>query len=109
MTEELFNEVTKWQKETFPTATALSRVHHLKEEILELIKELDIPHPSYSQLQQEYADCFLLLFGSASASGMNYSDICCAIEMKMKINKSRRWGKPDENGVIKHIVDNENY
>lgn len=51
----------------------------------------------------EFADCFTLLFGAASSYGMSYNDILNCIEDKMIINKKRKWGKPDENGVVNHI------
>jgi hypothetical protein len=34
---------------------------------------------------------------------MDYDDISNAILEKMSINKKRKWGTPDENGVVKHI------
>jgi hypothetical protein len=34
---------------------------------------------------------------------MTYEDICQAIQEKFEINKSRKWGKPDANRVVKHI------
>lgn len=100
MTEEQFLEVTRWQKETFPQANAISKIHHLKEEIDELL--LDVSAKS-KERRLEFADCFLLLFGAAKADGMDYEDICNCIEEKIKICKSRKWGQADENGVVKHI------
>lgn len=102
MTEQLFNEVTKWQDETFPNANSLSKLAHLKEEILELEKELQSGE-DLGDIGLEFADCFLLLFGCASAAGINYLGICQLIEYKMEINKTRKWGEPDENGVVKHL------
>ncbi len=100
MTKEQFEEISAWQKKTFGEATALSKIAHLKEEITEL--EWDLCSPD-SNARLEYADCFLLLFGSAAAHGMSYEDICNCIEEKMKINYKRKWGKPDRNGVVNHI------
>lgn len=100
MTEEQFYEVIAWQKETFSNANSLSKIHHLKEEVEELL--LDVSAKS-SERNLEFADCFILLFGAAAADGMEYEDICNAIEQKMKINRQRKWGKPDENGVVNHI------
>lgn len=97
-----FRRVVRWQGETFPNADALSKAYHLKEEVDELIKDLKSNSP---KRWSEYADCFMLLFGSASADGMSYEDICEAIEKKLKINRRRKWGKPDENGVVKHIKE----
>ncbi len=53
----------------------------------------------------EFADCFILLFGSAASDGMTYDDIVDAINKKMEINLNRKWGKPDENGIVNHIKE----
>jgi len=100
MSEEQFYEITKWQKETFKEATPLSKIAHLAEELQELVADLKSNNP---ERHLEFADCFLLLYGAAAADGMDYEDICTAIETKMAINKKRQWGKPDENGVVKHL------
>lgn len=100
MKENQFKEITAWQKETFGEATALSKIEHLKQEIEEL--SIDIIFKS-SEKHLEFADCFFLLFGAAAADGMTYEDICNAIQEKFEINKARKWGKPDANGVVNHI------
>ena len=102
MTENQFIEITRWQENTFNNATALSKAFHLQEEVGELIE--DIKQNSENK-RLEYADCFMLLFGAAKADGMTYSDICNAIEEKFAIIKNRKWGTPDENGVVKHIKE----
>ena len=104
MRENIFEVIIEWQKKTFPNATALSKAHHLKIEVDELINDLskDVPHR-----RLEYADCFLLLFGSAASDGMSYEDICLAIWDKMEINLKRKWGVPDENGVVNHVKEPE--
>jgi len=103
MTEELFNEVTKWQKETFGEANSLSKIAHLSEELSELSYDLVYKKPD---VRLEFADCFFLLFGAAKANGMSYQDICSCIKEKFEINKKRKWGKPNSNGVVNHIEDN---
>jgi hypothetical protein len=104
MNEQQFNEITAWQKQTFGQATPISKIGHLAEELQELVADLKNNNPDR---RLEYADCFFLLFGSAAADGMSYQDICNAIQEKFEINKRRRWGKPDENGIVKHIKDKE--
>ena len=104
MEKKQFEEITQWQKETFGEATALSKLHHLAEEFIELTMDLK-EDADPADVKMEYADCFLLLFGSAAAYGMTYEDICNAINEKMVINKARKWGKPDANGVVNHIKD----
>lgn len=100
MTQEQFESIVKWQKETFGEATPLSKIAHLAEEVIELIDDLKTNNP---ERRFEFADCFMLLFGAAASDGMSYEDICNAIESKMKINYKRKWGKPDNNGVVHHI------
>lgn len=95
-----FNYITTWQNKTFPTATALSKIYHLEQEIIELKKELEADNENKLF---ELADCFLLLFGAAAKAGMKYDDIIECIDNKMQININRKWGKPDENGIINHV------
>lgn len=78
MTPQQFEEVTKGQAETFPTATAISKVKRLTEEVAELQQ----PEQNGECLRLEIADCFILLFGAASAAGLTYSDICLALLLR---------------------------
>lgn len=91
MTEKQFIDITKWQKETFGQATPHSKIAHLKEEIKELDWSITSMEPEID-IRNEFAECFLLLFGAAGAHGMSYHDICDAIDNKMKINRLRVWG-----------------
>lgn len=100
MTKEQFNAINAWQQITFKTSTSLSKLVHLKEELTEL--EAAIKNQTADK-RLEFADCFFLLFGAAAADGMSYEDICNAIQEKFDINKTRSWGHPDENGVVKHL------
>lgn len=100
MKQEQFKQIKQWQEETFPNANPLSKIAHLKEEILEVEEAISNNLPSK---KSEYADCFLLLFGAAASDGLTYDDICQAIDDKMEINKSRKWGKPNKLGVVNHI------
>ena len=109
MLDSKFKSITSWQNETFPNSDGLSKVNHLIQEVKELKEEL-IKHKTNPNLKtiagikEEIADCFILLFGVASASQLDYVEIAIAIEKKMEINKSRKWGKADENGVVNHIA-----
>lgn len=102
MKKDQFIAVTQWQNQTFGKATALSKIEHLKEEVQELSD--DLKTDNYLR-RLEFADCFLLLFGAAASDGMTYEDICDCIDEKFNIVKKRKWGKPDENGVVKHIKE----
>lgn len=100
MTQKQFKSIIEWQTKTFGKSTALSKIAHLTEEVQELIT--DLQNNSVGK-KLEFADCFILLFGAAAADGMEYEDICNAIEEKMNINYKRNWGMPQKNGVINHI------
>lgn len=100
MNHKQFIQTKEWQEQTFGSATPLSKLVHLKQEIEELENDLKTNNPAK---KLEFADCFLLLFGAAASVGMTYQDICDAIQEKHEINLKRKWGKPDINGVVNHI------
>lgn len=99
MTQEQFKRVTEWQRKTFPGATMLSKIKHLLQEL----EEVQDPSLSITERSLEFADCFLLLFDAAAASGMTYDSIVGCIDAKMGINENRKWGNPDADGVVNHI------
>lgn len=106
--EYFLNDVAKWQDVTFPSADPLSKLMHLREEIDELMEAFlysfsPIPYVKNADIREEYADCFLLLYGSALKAGFTLDDIYQAMREKMELNKKRKWGEADENGVIKHL------
>jgi len=112
MRKSQFKKIWKWNKKTFGKSTTLSKIAHLKHEIEELKTELSSLDGSEGieqleenklQKEREFADCFILLFCAAACDGMNYKDIVRCIEEKMHINYKRKWGKPDENGVVNHV------
>lgn len=98
--EKQFNAITDWQRKTFKAATALSKVEHLIEEVQELKEDIKSQNPNRGH---EYADCLFLLFGAAKADGFEYEDLVRFTEEKLEINKKRKWGTPDSNGVVKHV------
>ena len=100
--KELFARVVAWQNKTFPDATAESKIHHLTEEVQELLEDIQ-KGKTVDDLELEFADCFLLLFGAAAKCNLDFDDLSKAIEKKYNINIQRNWGKPDENGVVKHV------
>jgi hypothetical protein len=102
MNAKQFKEISEWQAATFGQATPLSKIAHLEKEVKELKDDLVAKNPDR---RLEFADCILLLFGSAASDGMSYQDIENAIDEKMAINYARKWGKPDKDGVVHHIPE----
>ena len=99
--KDLQLQISDWQDETFPNATVRSTFAHLVREILELEMVLG---GSVEQASEELADCQHLLFGIASKLGINLMD---ATAKKFEVNKKRKWGQPDENGVVEHIKEDK--
>jgi NTP pyrophosphatase (non-canonical NTP hydrolase) len=99
MNKQQYKMITEWQDKIFTKATQLSCVFHLIEEVEELRRDIENGHNSH----EEIADCFLLLFGVCNKAGMKYEDIVKAINEKMIINRTRKWGKVNEKGYVKHI------
>lgn len=103
--EKLYDLISKWQIETFlkdckPPYDLSPLLNHLREEIDELEKE--------PLSQTEWADLFILLIGGYSrtyvGSGIDKAE--CLLEIiKRKMNKNlkRKWSKPDEKGIMRHI------
>lgn len=98
MNKYIYKDVVKWQRDTFPGSHVYSKLQHLKKEI----KEVETAK-SFDEAKEELADCFILLMGACDSLGLNYSGITEAIQNKMRTNKLRKWGTPDENGVVLHI------
>lgn len=89
-------DIDLWQRKTFPGGTAMAQYRHLCREVLELGKNIEDP--------EEMADCVILLMGIASKAGVDLQE---AVDVKMEINRKRRWGKPDQDGVVEHIEEGD--
>ena len=116
--QELMVEIMEWSDSAFGDAQrTVSIVHHLKKEVPELITELEkeiatgcdnsVGIGEYSRIIEkvkfEFADCFMLILDAASHFGLSAHDLIEVTEKKLEINRNRKWGKPDENGVVEHI------
>lgn len=77
-------------------------LHHLLEEVKETIEELESENIDMEKLLFEYADCLILLVGSAVRIGITAEQLIDYSMDKMGINENRDWGKPDKNGVYSH-------
>jgi NTP pyrophosphatase (non-canonical NTP hydrolase) len=81
-------------------------LHHLKEEVEEVIESVKWDQASdklEDSTLEEYADCLILLVGSATRLGITAEQLLEASFDKMQKNEERDWGEPDEKGVYKHI------
>lgn len=89
---QLQKDIHEWACDTFEKQTVAAKLEHLKREIVELIE-----NPSD---RLEMADVQILLMGVASLQGVDLMD---ATLEKFEIVKKRKWGAPDEFGVVHHV------
>lgn len=102
--QRLMNDISEWSDKTFGEGQRNPAIaYHLKKEVDELIKALE--EKDETHIRFEYADCMMLLLDSAKHYGFNASHFLFITRMKLNINKTRKWGKPDENGVVEHIKE----
>ena len=110
----LQQEHSEWANKTFtshfhvddgtprPTAPFRHLVDHKKGEIWEL--EAALHRGNKVEIARELADCQLLLYSIASLCGV---DLEVASWEKYQINIRRKWGKPDEYGIVEHEREGE--
>lgn len=93
--QQLQDDIGVFTDKTFGESTPQSKAHHLAEEAMEAAAD-----PSDII---EWADCTILLLDAVRKAGFTTDDLYAAVQRKMEINKSRKWGDKDENGVVRHI------
>lgn len=107
---ELEQERFEWSLKNFPEATAHSSLLKLKEETIEIEEHLiKWKEQGWLDLKiaDEYADGLMCLFDSAGRAGLTPQDIFDAFELKLKINKERKWIKNPDN-TYSHVKIEEN-
>jgi NTP pyrophosphatase (non-canonical NTP hydrolase) len=98
--QKLQNELGQWADATFGFRTPESLLNHLIEEVGEVREALTD--------ESEWADCLTLLIDSYRlATGHTTNDLLDACFAKIEVNKKRTWNAPDENGISRHIKENE--
>lgn len=91
----LQSEVVKWANQTFPGQTRESVTKHLVKEAKELAsKPWDI---------SEMADVLILLVRAANLNQISADSLLSATFNKHEINKLRKWGPPNADGVQEHL------
>ncbi len=115
--QNLMVDIASWSDATFGEGQRNPAIlHHLKKEVQECIdavekfqKGTSIESP-YCESEKrcreafdEYADCFMLLLDSAYHFGINALSLILFTRDKLEVNKRRKWGKPDCNGVVEHL------
>lgn len=91
--------VYAWSRNTFKDSTMESNLDHLRDELNEIVEN---PNDI-----EEWADVIMLYMNAASFAGHSMDDILVAVNEKLEKNKKRKWGEPDERGVVKHIEETD--
>ena len=90
-------EIDAWARRTFPDSNLRSKFAHLRDELDEILERPGDSH--------EWADALILLIQAAAFAGHSFSGLLSAVRAKHEINLGRTWGKPDERGVVKHVLE----
>ena len=116
--QKLMNDISEWSDKTFGNGQRNPAIiYHLKKEVDELIAAIEKTNTLGSDpsvgvgefgrqrtvTRVEYADCLMLLLDSAHHFGISAKELLSVTRGKLEINKVRKWGSPDENGVVEHI------
>lgn len=114
---EFQEEVGIWGNETFNPTGAIDpgdffegRINHLEKEIKELKIAFLEPYAwteynknkKNQEIKEEIVDCYLLVLHLVHLRGFDLLD---EARKKMEINRGRKWGPPDKNGVIEHTEE----
>ena len=111
--QKLMNEICEWSDKTFDNgkftrSRCIPISYHLQKESVELTEALleFANNPTIEmrmKVGKEYADLLILLVDSANHFGLNADELLTVAFNKLEENKKRKWGLPDENGVVEHI------
>lgn len=100
--QKLQDEINEWADKTFgKDRKASAPIYHLKREISELLEALE--NGNEGLIREEFADCFILILNAAGVVGLTVKDLHHDSLMKMDLNRIRKWGTPDKNGVVEHL------
>jgi len=93
--QKMQDDIGEFTEKTFGKGTVKGKITHLAEELEEVLADPDDRH--------EWADCMILLLGAARCAGLDMNDLHQAMQEKMDINRKRKWGPPDEDGIVRHV------
>jgi len=93
--QKMQDDIGAFTEKTFGKGTVKGKITHLAEELEEVLAAPDDRH--------EWADCMILLLGAARCAGLDMNDLYQAMQEKMDINRKRKWGPPDEDGIVRHV------
>jgi NTP pyrophosphatase (non-canonical NTP hydrolase) len=102
--QKLMDEIREWSDATFgERQRTIPILHHLIKEVPEAIEACK--NPKNDNGVYELADCFMLLLDACNHYDVDAAMLITYTYNKLSVNRKRKWGMPDENGVIEHIQE----
>jgi NTP pyrophosphatase (non-canonical NTP hydrolase) len=98
--EWIIDQFIKFSLRAYPDATAKSSLEKLKEEIKEVENEL--MEGAIYNIAEEYADCLMCVYHSASKAGIQPKVLMNAFADKLAKNEKRKWVK-NANNTYSHV------
>jgi NTP pyrophosphatase (non-canonical NTP hydrolase) len=98
-------EIGEWGDSIHMGDNPRAIILHTKEETQELLDEWDIwadGGGNAGEVEKECADVVILMTAFAHACGFSLYD---AIQEKMEINRARKQGPPDKDGIVHHVKE----
>lgn len=92
--EQIYREHGRFVRETFPDHTLAGHIAKLKTECDEIMND---PNDV-----MEFADVLLVFMSMANTAGFDPREILTAAEIKLNINRSRKWRKLHD-GTYQHL------
>ena len=102
---ELKYKAANFSDKTFgknnPITGPLTHIHEEIDEILLCLSQDEDPLDEFADVLLMLVDAFRKHYGDS----VDMQILIDAASKKLDINETRKWGEPDENGVIKHIKE----
>ncbi len=87
-TDDLFDDISAWQRETFPDATHINVMTRLREEFVEFLEAES--NGKKDEMILELADVVILAIEACKLNGKDLRDV---VREKHEINLKREWHK----------------
>ncbi|MDQ1226488.1 ParB-like chromosome segregation protein Spo0J [Pantoea ananatis] len=97
--EKLRKEHAAWSEETFGAVGPVGPLKHLSKEALEAAEAVDD--------LSEWADLQFLLWDAQRRAGITDEELNAAMELKLSVNKARKWPEPKDGEAREHIREGE--
>lgn len=102
--QKIMNEIAEWSDATFGEGQrTVPILHHLKKEVDEAIEVCSNMPKGTPDAKLEFADMLMLVLDAATHFDIDAEELIMYTKQKLEINKKRRWGVPDSNGVVEHL------